>query len=240
MKAFLGAVQFLTILPVGDHAVPPTRTTPLFPLAGLLIGAILGGFDLVAVHWWPPPVVGVLDAILLLLLTGALHMDGLGDTADGLYGQRSRERALAIMKDSRVGAMGAIAMGACILLKAAALAALPAPRMAFLLVIPALARSTPLVAMGLLPYGRPEGGTGSAFFEKRLGLRDYWGLLLVLLLALLTGMRFGALIIGFAMSLIVVLSYYRRRMGCITGDMLGALIEVTETALLLAAIIGES
>ena len=180
MKAFLGAVQFLTILPVGDHAVSPARMTPLFPLVGLLLGAMVGAFDLMAIHWWPPPVVGVLDVILLLLLSGALHMDGLGDTADGLYGQRPREKALAIMKDSRVGAMGAIAMSACILLKATALAALPAPRTAFLLVIPALARSTPLVAMRLLPYGRPEGGTGSAFFEKQIGPKDYWGLLLVL------------------------------------------------------------
>jgi adenosylcobinamide-GDP ribazoletransferase len=240
MKAFLGAVQFLTILPVGDHDVPPARMTPCFPMVGLLLGALVSGFDLIALHWWPRPVVGVLDALLLLALTGALHMDGLGDTADGLYGQRPREKALAIMKDSRVGAMGAIAMGACILLKATALAALPAPRPALLLVIPALARSTPLVAMRLLPYGRPEGGTGSAFFDRRLGLKDYWGLLLVLVLALLTGMRFSALLIALAMTLIVVLSYYRRKMGCITGDMLGALIEVTETALLVAAGIGES
>jgi adenosylcobinamide-GDP ribazoletransferase len=240
MKRFLGAIQFLTILPVGDHPVEPARLTPFFPLVGLLLGAMVGGFDLIAIHWWPRPVVGVLDVILLLILTGALHMDGLGDTADGLYGQRSREKALAIMKDSRVGAMGAIAMGACILLKAVTIAALPAPRMVFLLVIPAFARSTPMIAMALLPYGRPEGGTGSAFFEKRPRLIDHWGLLLVLALALLTGMRFGALIIAFGGILIVLLSYYRRKMGCITGDMLGALIEVTEAGLLLAATIGES
>lgn len=240
MKTFLAAIQFLTILPVGDHRVEPARLTPFFPLVGVLLGGIVGSFDVIAIHWWPRPVVGVLDVILLLILTGALHMDGLGDTADGLYGQRSREQALAIMKDSRVGAMGAIAMGACILIKAAAIAALPAPRMIFLIVIPALARCTPIVAMGLLPYGRPEGGTGSAFFKERPRLVDYWGLPLVLVLALFTGLRFGALVIAFAMTLIAVLTYYRSKMGCITGDMLGALIEVTEAGLLLAAIIGES
>ena len=214
--------------------------TPYFPLVGLLLGAIVGGFDLIAVHWWPRPVVGALDVLLLLVLTGALHMDGLGDTADGLYGQRSPEKALAIMKDSRVGAMGAIAMAACLLLKAVATAALPAPRIIFLFVVPALARCTPLVAMWLLPYGRPEGGTGSAFYEVRPRLRDFWGVLLVLLLALFTGMRFGALIIAFVMTLVAVLSYYRRKLGGVTGDMLGALIEVTEVGLLLAATIGES
>jgi adenosylcobinamide-GDP ribazoletransferase len=240
MRAFLGAIGFLTILPVGEHAVPPARMTPFFPLVGLLLGALIGAFDFVAIYWWPRPVVGALDVVLLLILTGALHMDGLGDSADGLYGQRSPQKALAIMKDSRVGAMGAIAMAACILLKAAALAALPAPRIVFLLVIPALARSTPLVAMRLLPYGRPEGGTGSAFFQKALRLRDYWALPLVLALGALTGMRLGALLIVFALTLIVVLSYYRRKLGCITGDMLGALIEVTEACLLLAATIGES
>jgi adenosylcobinamide-GDP ribazoletransferase len=239
MKAFLGATGFLTILPVGEHGVPPARMTPFFPLVGLLLGALMGAFNFVAVHWWPPAVAGALDAILLLALTGALHMDGLGDTADGLYGQRSPQKALDIMKDSRVGAMGAITMTACLLLKATALAALPAPRIIFLLVIPALARSTPLVAMRLLPYGRPEGGTGSAFFEKRLGLKDYWSLPLVLALTLFTGMRCVALVIVFALTLIVVLSHYRRKLGCITGDMLGALIEVTETGLLLAATIGE-
>ena len=73
-------------------------------------------------------------------------------------------------------------------------------------------------------------------------IRNSWRLVFPLLcgLALLTGLRFGALIISFALVLVVVLSYYRHKMGCITGDMLGALIEVTETALLLAAIIGES
>jgi adenosylcobinamide-GDP ribazoletransferase len=240
MKAFLGAIQFLTILPVGDHAVLPARMTPYFPLVGLFLGSLIGAFDLVAVHWWPRTVVGALDVVLLLILTGALHMDGLGDTADGLYGRRSVQEALAIMKDSRVGAMGTIAMAACILLKSAALAALPAPRIVFLIVIPALARSTPLLAMRLLPYGRSEGGTGSAFFEKEIRLRDYWGLALVLALSLLTGMRCIALVIAFALILISALSYYRRKLGCITGDMLGALIEVTEACLLLAATIGES
>ncbi len=83
---------------------------PYFPLVGLLLGGFVSVFDRLILNLWSQPVASLLDVVLLVFLTGALHLDGLGDTADGLYGNRPRERALEIMKDSRIGVMGLTAI----------------------------------------------------------------------------------------------------------------------------------
>ena len=111
MKSFIAAVRFITVLPVGRAGTyNPRGMIPHFPIVGLLLGIILSVFDWLFSDFWSQPVVSLLDVVLLVCLTGALHIDGLGDTADGLYGNRPRERALEIMKDSRTGVMGLTAI----------------------------------------------------------------------------------------------------------------------------------
>jgi len=103
------AIQFLTIIPCGrGHDFDARAALPFFPLCGLLIGVLLVMVDAMATLVWPRPVVALLDVIALAAISGALHLDGVADTADGLYGHREPEQALAIMKDSRIGAMGSI------------------------------------------------------------------------------------------------------------------------------------
>jgi adenosylcobinamide-GDP ribazoletransferase len=234
-----GALQFLTILPLGPAVRFDARgMMPFFPVAGIVIGAMVSAFDALAGLVLPLPVVAVLDVGLLALISGALHLDGLADTADGLLGHHDRPRALEIMKDSRVGAMGLVAVALVLILKTAALGTLGPRRALALILVPALARSAMLVAIGTLPYARPEGGTGSAFFDTGARARDYAWILLPLGLSVFLGWRALVLGVAFGAGTALMLGYYRRRLGGVTGDLLGALAEGVETLLWVALAAG--
>ncbi|MFP4477492.1 MAG: adenosylcobinamide-GDP ribazoletransferase [Desulfatibacillaceae bacterium] len=238
MDNLYSAIRFLTLIPAGRaprfDAVGMIRW---FPVAGLVVGAILAVFDAAATTIWPAHAVAAVDVLLLALVTGALHLDGLGDTADGLFAHHTRERALAIMKDSRVGAMGLVAVALCLLVKFAGLASITDGRFLALLVIPALARGSMVFAMAALPYGRPE-GTGRAFFEKKLDASAYVPLAVCAVPALWLGPRFLLVAIVWAAVTFGAIVFYQRRMGIITGDMLGALCETCEAALFFAVCAG--
>lgn len=235
MRAFIAALQFITAIPLGrGGSWDPRGMIPHFPLVGLLLGGILLAVDAVAVRFWSPAVAALVDVVALAALTGAFHLDGLADTADGLYGTRGRERALEIMKDSRIGAMGMIAVALCLAVKWAGISGLDAQRGWLLLLVPAYARAAMLVGMRFLPYGRGAEGTGHALFAEPLGPGVFVGLLAVVLISLGLGWP-GTLVLngGFALVCVGLLAWYRRKVGCITGDMLGAMTEVTEAGLFL-------
>ena len=236
MNHLKSALQFLTLLPLGKSDTFDTHAmVPYFPLVGILVGVLVSAADAVARLFWPLPAAAVLDLVLLAAVTGAFHLDGLGDTADGLFGHRPRERALEIMKDSRIGAMGLMAVICCLLLKWAGILSLNAhQRPLILILVPAYARSSMLFGMRFLPYGRTA-GTGMAFFENDLQPADFKWLGVPVLFSLFLGWRGLFLNAAFAGTLVAVLGYYKRRMGCITGDMLGAMTELMEAVLFMAA-----
>jgi len=234
-RNFIAGIQFLTIIPCGaTQRLDPGKTLPLFPVCGLVIGALLVLTDTIAMRLWTPAAAAVVDVVSLVVITGALHLDGLGDTADGLYSKRPPEKALAIMKDSRIGAIGMVAIACVLALKWAGLSNLETYRKYWLFVVPAFSRTTVLFGVQWLPYGRPEGGTGRSFFDSPPRLSDYWALVLLLLLTFLFT-NWGVLWItsGFLMLMMATLLYYRYKINCITGDMLGAMIEIVETGLFL-------
>lgn len=235
LSHFCNAVRFITILPFGTGSdFEPRKFIPYFPLVGILLGVIVAIFDFVAISFWPTNAVSFLDVVLLLIITGAFHVDGLGDTADGLLGLRSREKALDIMKDSRVGAMGLVAIICSIGIKWLGIWNLEASRYILIIIIPAYSRAAQLFGIRLLPYGRAD-GTGHALFGSELHWKDFWGLAFPLVGSLFLGGR-CFLINGFFLLLVfAILSFYKKRMGCITGDMLGAMTEVTESSLFLVA-----
>ena len=232
------AVQFITILPAGAPRYRPREMIAYFPLTGLLLGLILAIFDALACLAWPAATVAVLDTVLLIALTGALHLDGLGDTADGLLGHRPREKALDIMKDSRIGAMGLVAVTACLAMKWAGISGMTEHRFLFLLLIPAWSRSGMLFGIKYLPYGRPDGGTGHALFNEPLQWIDFRWLLPVLVLTLITGRSGIGLLLTFIILTAVLIGYFGKRMGGITGDMLGCMTEVLEAVLFIAVSTG--
>ncbi len=234
MKGLISAIQFITSIPIGKKVVfEPSKMIAFFPVVGLLLGVIISVFDYLALAFWSNQVVSLLDVILLIALTGSLHLDGLGDTADGLYGRRTRERALEIMKDSRVGIMGLVAVVSILAVKWAGITSLEHHRSLFIVLIPAYARGGMVFGIFFLEYGRPKGGTGHPFFKEPLNLKAFIFMGIPFFLSFFAGFRGVLLILGFIMITAGILLFYKKRLGCITGDMLGAMTESTEAGLFL-------
>ncbi len=234
MTRLIAALQFLTIIPLGKSAIyDPKGMVPFFPVVGIIIGGLLSIFDYIALKFWPGPVIAVLDVVLLVVITAALHLDGLGDTADGVLGHRSREKALMIMKDSRIGVMGLVAIVCGLAIKWGGITHLTAHRTLLLVLIPAYARSTMIFGIRFLEYGRPDGGTGYDVFGEPLTLSAFQWMLIPVTLSIFLGWKGIWLNLIFAVLTITLIFYYKKRMGCITGDMLGAMTEVTESLLFL-------
>lgn len=237
MRGLISAIRFITILPLGrPQGFQPNEMIPFFPMVGLLIGFIVcladGFFNLL----WPSHISALLDVVLLIVITGAFHMDGLGDTADGLFSHKSRENALDIMKDSRIGVMGVAVIVSLILIKWASIWGLNNHRSVVLILAPAYARAGMLFGFRYLPYGRSD-GTGKAFFESPIASKHFWGFGMVVVLSAVLG--WDALLFNFVFFLTVggILLFYKKKMNCITGDMLGAMSETVETVMFLTAAI---
>lgn len=236
MRTLLVAVQFLTRIPVAvDNATEREigRSALCFPLVGLLLGGILLGSYLAAELVFPPLVARVLAWVILILLSGAFHLDGLADAVDGLYGGRDREGALRIMKDPHIGAMGVIAIGLSLLLKATVGAVLPEPVFrAALLTLPLVGHSAMVAALGL-PYAKAA-GLGKVFADHRRSLDLVVAAVLAIAAAFGT-LKFaglGALLVATAFAAILLTIAWKKLRG-VTGDVCGAVNEVAEIGYLL-------
>ena len=234
MKRLIAALQFLTIIPLGKSAIyDPKGMVPFFPVVGIIIGGLLSIVDYIALIFWPDPVTAVLDVVFLVVITAALHLDGLGDTADGVLGHRNREKALMIMKDSRIGVMGLVAIVCTLAVKWGGIMHMSNHRMLLLVLIPAFARSGMIFGIRFLKYGRPEGGTGYDVFGEPLKWSAFQWMLIPITLSIFLGWKGIWLNLIFAVLTITIIFYYKKRMGCITGDMLGAMTEIIESLLFL-------
>jgi adenosylcobinamide-GDP ribazoletransferase len=229
MRRIYAAIQFLTVVPAPDGG-PPARAAALFPLVGASLGLAAGVIRFYAPL--PSSVAALLALAFLVAVTGALHEDGLADVADAFRAGRTPERILAILKDSRIGVYGAVALILTLLLRWQAI------EHAGIRAIPALlaAGGTSRGAMVVLAsVSRPLGeGLGKAFC---LGL----GRISVILAGLQSAaVPFaGGLVIGAAALAANVLAigaaraYFHRRAGGVTGDCLGAMCQISETLTLL-------
>lgn len=237
------ALTFLTILPWrGLGQVGPqdlARSMFWFPWVGALLGlgfwAGLAGLRLI----FPPAAAAALVLALTVLATRGLHLDGLADTMDGLGGGKSPQERLAIMKDSRLGAFGAVSLFLALLLKFAFFLAWtekgPAPA---LILYPALSRWGMVFLAYLSPYARPEGGLGQAM-TTGVTTRVLAGATLgAAVLALLTFKGCGLLLLAVAAAAVWLLSiYFQKKLGGVTGDVLGAANEVLEILVLMGLLL---
>lgn len=233
----IAALGFLTVLPGPRRLDQPAefgRAVGYFPLVGALIGGLLVGLDALLAPLFPLSVRSALLIGAALVLTRGLHLDGLMDSCDGLFGGFTPERRLAIMRDSAVGAFGVLGGVVALLLRYATLTALSGPwRVAGLLLAPTLGRWAMAYALVAFPYARAE-GLGRAFKEAA-GRRD---LALATLFALVAGAAiwwpWGALLVLPAWVLAWLgARFILRRVPGLTGDSYGALNEVVELACLL-------
>jgi adenosylcobinamide-GDP ribazoletransferase len=234
MRRLFSALAFLTVIPIPD-SLKSRREGGMFaayPAAGLLIGAVLSLAYLAATLLFFPSVAAVVLMAASLLLTGALHLDGLADCADAFYGKRTRSETLRILKDPRIGAMGGAAIGLSLLARYAALSSLP--RLSILAGLPVISmfsRTAVLLAMRVLPYVRSGGGI--------LPSRPSLSPALVVLAALVTVASAILLPIPLLAACLVLVAFWRlswNRIGGCTGDVLGASIEIAEIAALVALV----
>ncbi len=239
IRTFLAAVQFLTVLPVSAAFTSDEigRSSRWFPVVGLAVGGLVVLVDLAA---WkaglPWAVRTVLAVAMLAILSGGLHLDGLADTADGFFSSRAPDRILEIMRDSRIGTMGVLALTLVLGLKAAAIAEL-APggaRTGGLLLAPVFGRALQVAGLTWMPYARPEGGLASVFLPHR---SIYIGMISCAISTVLAGLVLGwnsALVLVVAVSLLVAwwARACRNTIGGMTGDTLGALSELGEALVL--------
>ena len=234
------AVRFLTIVPVpGRETAGPGalgRAAWWFPLVGLGLGAVLALADRGLTRVFPPLVAAVLVVAGWKVLTGGIHLDGLADCLDGLAGRDTAHR-LAIMRDSRIGAFGALGLLLSLLLAVAALAELPAAaRVPVLILAPAAGRVMPSVAGALFRAATPHAGAGADFvaaLPRAAGVTHF-----------LAGLALGAVLLGGTGALLALAgallglagtAFLARRIGGVTGDVLGAGVELSELGVLLAA-----
>ena len=252
MALFLVALQFLTRLPVPSardfQPVWLGESLRYFPLVGGLVGLVNVGVWWLSSLWFPATVAVGLMLAASLLVTGAFHEDGFADTCDGLGGGSTRERALAIMKDSRIGAYGAIGLVVLLGLKWSALLAVPTA--AFALTVVTAHVVSRWCAIGLvwaLPYARTDGEGKSVAFDGGLSAAQWLlsGAIGVTALAVpaigsgMSAMTATAAAVGFAAaaaSTLVAALYFRQRIGGYTGDCLGAVQQVSELAFVLGAL----
>ena len=233
---FVAALQFLTVLRV-RRAMPSmddvARAQMLFPAVGLLLGLALVAVDRAAVRALPPQSVDVLLVVALVVLTGALHLDGLADAADGLLGGRDAEHRLAIMRDPHAGTFAIVAVAAVLALKWAGLAALPADvRVEALVLTPCLARLAMVVCTAAFPYARPE-GLGAGFRTHARPAAIAGGVTAGVACVLLLGAG-GLLPLAFGVACgLAVGAFASRMIGGVTGDVYGGTAEITEALTLL-------
>ena len=233
------ALSFLTVLPLPGRSKPPfaeedlARSFAHFPTVGLLLGLAAALTAALLSPFLPSAVTAVWLLIVSVVLTRGLHLDGLADLADALGGAFDHPTRLDIMKDSRIGTFGAVALMLCLAAKAAAFKSLlDASQLAPFVAIPALSRYAMAMVAFRIPYARASGGLGRPFIEH-LSRKELTAAGFVAAPAAFILLGFTAFA-HFAAILLIVLFFRRlaiRTLGGVTGDVLGASNEVAETAL---------
>ncbi|MFH1367800.1 MAG: adenosylcobinamide-GDP ribazoletransferase [Elusimicrobiota bacterium] len=235
---FKAATQFLTVFPVKSGSFPDKTTLSgaiaMFPLIGVALGFVLAVSNSVFSMAFPATVSSVLTVLVLVLLTGGLHQDGLADTCDGIFGGSESSKRLEIMRDSRIGTFGVLALIADFLLKVYLITAIPATlKTPALIMMPLASRWGMVLALYLFKYAR-ENGKAKAFFESMDTKTFVIGTAIALASAFVFA-KFNGLFIVVAAGVVVYIAggFFEKKIGGMTGDTLGAMNEICEIVALL-------
>jgi adenosylcobinamide-GDP ribazoletransferase len=233
MRTFLAAVSFLTIIPAPGKDIPPGRAAAFFPLIGAILGAAGAGLFIAASLAFPPTIAALIAVTFWTVISGVLHEDGLADVADAMRAGRTREKMIAILKDSRIGTYGAVAIVLSIVARWQALQHIPMPR---ILEVCIIAQSVPRAAMVALAWlSRPSGdGLGYAFSASLTTTGALIAIVQGAVASMLLGWRAGLLILlGAYLIIRSARTYFYKRIGGVNGDCLGATEQLLEIFILI-------
>lgn len=241
LHALAAAVMFFTRLPVpagwGGAREDLQRAVGYFPLVGGIVGGVAALVWWFAVQVWSPGIASGLSLAATLVLTGAFHEDGWADVCDGFGGGYTKERVLEVMRDSRVGAFGAIGVVVMLGLKWQAVAALPvtfAP--ALLVAAHVLSRATSASLMASLDYVREDAAKAKPLATQLGGARLMFVLATGAAALALLPMRTWWVLLALAATQVLLARWFKRRIGGYTGDCLGAAQQVSEVVFYLAVL----
>ena len=245
MHAFRASFTFLTRIPVGGFPYPPKTwewVSIWFPLVGALLGA-LQALVWMGLDGHSEPTRAIVAVTVGLLLTGGFHEDGLSDSVDALGGAYDRENVMRILKDSRIGAFGALALIVALMLKVSLLVDLGALAPVGFILGQSLSRALPVMQLGMQPYARRDDPESKSRDVARSGRAQAliaagwvaaiawgasaWGIPTPGIVGALAAM----LVVGVALGV-----YFQRRAGGLTGDFMGALQQVSELGILMALV----
>ena len=242
MNSFLIALQFITIIPVKKQLKYSEKdiahSMMYYPLIGTILGLVLVLINLIGTQFLPNLVRDSLLLIFFVLLTGGIHLDGLVDSFDGLYGGKNKKEILSIMRDSSVGVYGVLAVVLLLVFKFTLLRELSLPRRNLILIIvPTISRWAMVMAVYLFPYARKE-GYGKAYKlylkKKHVLVAMLWTLLLTLILFFWK----GALILGVSfLTIWFIGNFITKKIDGLTGDNYGSINEIMEVVILLLMIL---
>jgi len=235
---FLAAVRFLTIIPLpGRREVSPEevgRSIVYFPLVGVIIGLILVGLNWLLGLFLPSALVTVLLVVSLVVISGALHLDGFVDTCDGIGGHKTVEERWRVMHDSRAGGFGIIGVCCLLLVKYVSLSGVPDSWLRQTLVLmPVVSRWAMVYAVFAYSYAKPS-GLGKVFKQgaswQRFVIATFITLAVAVILAQLTGF---IIMLAIWVIVIAMTAYLKGKFGGLTGDTYGAINEVAEVCVLI-------
>ncbi len=247
---FLAALRFLTIIPVPfrREASPEEvgGSTAYFPVVGIIIGLILAGLNWLLTLFLPSAVVNGLLIVAMVVISGAMHVDGLVDTCDGLGGHKTVEERWRVMHDSRAGAFSIVGAFLLLLVKYASLSSVPGSLlMTTLVLMPVVSRWAMVYAIFAYPYARPE-GLGKVFKQEA----SWPGFALATVVALAVAIGWAklanityfylaalAIIVGIWVIVVAVAGYLKRKFSGLTGDTYGAINEVAEVGVLILVVL---
>ena len=240
MKIFILGIQFMTSLPIPININVKRedfqKIVAFFPAIGLIIGLFEAFIYYISSRFLTHNSASFMAIVSHIIITGAIHIDGLGDTADGIFSGRNREKMLEIMKDSRLGTFGALAIIVVIVGKVIMIMEMPKHMIITVLIVaPVIARTMNIFLMYNRKYARQTEGMGDLFIgvlkKENYIIALILGVLITIILGGLTGMKM--FVISFIFT-ILFRNYTEGKLGGITGDILGASDELNEFLIYLA------
>jgi len=238
---FLAAISFLTTIPLPRRREASPEeiggSVVYFPVVGIIIGLILAGLNWLLGLFLPSAVVNGLVIVSLVVLTGALHLDGFGDTCDGIAGHKTVENRWRVMHDSRVGSFSIVGIFCLLLVKYISLNSVPDTLlMPTLVLMPVVSRWAMVYTVFAYPYAKPS-GLGKVFKQEtnwqRFTIATIITLVVAIGLAQLAGLAIMLVLPGTWIVVVTIASYLKRKFSGLTGDTYGAINEIAEVGVLI-------